>query len=85
MSKNNSLTTRDLQQLAGTARDHLECSSRVAEKFIARYGITYNDVDCDELIEVLDYSCGHISLKEADRYMTAVGYPPILCSKSEEV
>lgn len=85
MTKNNSLTTRVLQQLANIAEKHSRLAIDVGDMFIERYGVTYNDVDCDELIDIFDYGGGHITLEEVDRYMTAAGYPPIRRGKSEEV
>ena len=85
MTKNNGLTTRVLQQLAKIAEKYNQLSIKVGEMFQERYGVTYSDVDCDEIIDILDYNGGSITLEEADRYMTAAGYPPIRRGKSEEV
>lgn len=85
MSKNNSLTTRVLQQMANTAEKHTRLAIDVYQMFLERYGVTYCDVDCVELIKTLNYDGGSITLGEADRYMTAEGYPPIRRGKSEEV
>lgn len=84
MSKNNSLTTRDLQKLANIAEKHSQLAIDVDNMFIERYGVPYSEVDCGEIIEILDYTGGSITLEEADRYMTAAGYPPIRRGKSEE-
>ena len=85
MSKNKSLTTRDLQKLADITETRSQLQINIGQMFVERYGITYSDVDCERLIDTLDYWGGSITLEEADRYMTAEGYPPIRRGKSEEV
>lgn len=85
MTKNNSLTTHVLQQLANIAEKYNQLSIKVGEMFIERYGVTCSDVDCDEIIDTLDYGGGDITLEDVDRYMTAAGYPPIRRGKGEEV
>lgn len=85
MTKNNSLTTRVLQKLADITEKRSLLAIDVGDMFIERYGVTCSDVDCDEIIDTLDYGGGDITLEDVDRYMTAAGYPPIRRGKGEEV
>jgi hypothetical protein len=72
--KSEVLTTALLQQAAAIAERHQAMSARISEAFKARYGVTHSDVDCDHLIDVLDYGGGqHITLAEADSAMAACG------------
>lgn len=71
------LTTKLLQQAANITSRHMAMQHKLSEAFIERYGVTYSDADCDDLIEVLDYQGGEMTLKHADEQMTAAGYPPI--------
>lgn len=47
--------------------------------FIQRYGVHYSEVDCDSLIDVLDYNSGNPprNLLELDEWMAASGVKPI--------
>lgn len=47
----------------------------LTDAFIHRYGATYSDVDADELIDVLDYGGGTISVAIADAAMARRGCP----------
>lgn len=45
--------------------------------FEERYGLTYSDVDCDALIDVLDYGGGaRLTVADCDREMLACGVSP---------
>lgn len=67
------------------ARKHMDLSSQITEAFIARYGITFSDIDADELIEAFDYGGGDcFTVHEIDKIMTSKGYPPLSSSKTKD-
>lgn len=70
------LNTRLLRQAAALAARAQAMQQKLTEAFEERYGTTYSAVDCDELIDVLDYAGGDIDLAFCDRAMTEAGYPP---------
>lgn len=70
------LTQRLLNHAASLAEKQAWAQSKLTEAFQARYGVTYSDVDADEIIDILDYNGGHITLDECDRIMSEKGYPP---------
>ena len=58
------------------AKEHARLSSQITEAFIERYGQTHSDVDCDHLIDALDYGLKDISsLAECDKAMALCGVP----------
>lgn len=70
------LTQRLLNRAGLIARQAAKVQSELTDAFNDRYGTTYSDVDADEIIDVLDYIGGGISLAECDRIMTEAGFPP---------
>lgn len=70
------LTDRLLKRAARAAERKQEYQALLTEAFIERYGVTYSDVDADEIIDVLDYHGGDIDLDTCDRVMSGLGYPP---------
>ncbi len=69
------LTTALLQRAAAHAARGAVLQGQLTRAFNLRYGTTYSDVDCDELIDILDYEGGHLTLAIADRAMEASGAP----------
>lgn len=72
------LTTALLQRAASLASQALKVQGELSEAFTERYGATYSDVDCDSLIDILDYGGGHVTLKIADEEMARCGKPPLI-------
>ncbi|MBS3648798.1 hypothetical protein KEU06_09290 [Pseudaminobacter sp. 19-2017] len=70
------LTQRLLNRAADLAELQSKVQSDLTEAFRERYGTTYSDVNADEIIDVLDYHGGHITLSDVDEIMTKAGYPP---------
>lgn len=68
------LTTALLTKAARIATKKSALSHELTEAFEHRYGISYNDVDCDWLIDTLDYGGhGYLTLAECDEQMTMTG------------
>lgn len=50
----------------------------LTEAFEERYGVTYSDVDCDPIIDCLDYGSGNaLTIKDCDRLMAECGVYPL--------
>jgi hypothetical protein len=60
-----------LRRAITAARAASEVQSEVTEAFLERYGRTHSDIDCDELIDTLDYGVGPsaLSVSEVDNLM----------------
>lgn len=58
-----------LKRTARAAAKHFDLQQELNDEFIKRYGVTYSDVDADELIDILDMGGGTISEKFVDRVM----------------
>lgn len=71
------LTNRMLKRAARVAEEMTQIASSLSAAFIQRYGVTYSDVDADEIIDVLDYHGGHLTVADCDRIMTEAGHPPV--------
>lgn len=73
------LTTALLRRAAKLAEQHKEMNHLIGALFEKRYGSTYSDVDCDPLIDTLDYGLGglDLTLAECDRLMAKEGYPKL--------
>ena len=70
------LTTKMLTRATKLAAKSMEMQSALTDAFNERYGATYSDVDCDFLIEALDYGGGvGLTLEEVDRRMAECGHP----------
>lgn len=70
------LTNRLLKRAARLAFEHSAVQSDLTRAFNARYGCTYSDVDCDEIIDILDYHGGAITVEQCDDAMERCGFPP---------
>ena len=74
-----------LKRTARLAEDHRRAIAEVNEWFEARYGKSYSDVDCDHLIDILDYGVGSWAIDGAkgpsvaliDRLMADCGAPAL--------
>ncbi len=75
MDKPAQLTTALLRKAASISEQHSVIQGKLTEAFEDRYGVTYSDIDCDQLIDILDYGGGHIDLKKCDEIMRNHGYP----------
>lgn len=71
------LTTALLPFAARIAYKNSKVQHLLTKAFSERYGETYSEVDCDELIDILDYHGGHVDLSFADEAMTRCGCPPL--------
>lgn len=71
------LTNALLQEAVSVAKRNREMAARMTAAFMERYGVTYSDVDCDTLIDALDYGLGSApTLADADNAMATVGVYP---------
>lgn len=67
-----------LRRAARAAADHARLSGQVTDAFRDRYGVTHSDVDCDELIDALDYGTGPTpTLARCDELMKEAGAPKL--------
>ena len=66
---------RLLKRTARAAAKHFDLQQELNDEFIKRYGVTYSDVDADELIDILDLSGGTINERYADKAMAMAGHP----------
>lgn len=72
------LTNALLRKAHAAAVRHSELSAKITAAFQARYGATHSDVDCDELIDTLDYGAGDIvTVEECDAIMSRYGRSPL--------
>lgn len=72
------LTNALLKRACKAAEKHSEMSALITEAFEERYGKTHSDVDCDELIDALDYHGGPPpTVAECDEAMARCGAPRI--------
>lgn len=63
-----------LKRAARIARQASDVSGELSKAFEERYGCTHSDVDCDYLIDAVDYGQGgELSAKIADREMAQCG------------
>jgi phenylpyruvate tautomerase PptA (4-oxalocrotonate tautomerase family) len=59
-----------LRRAVRIAAEKSDVAAELTEAFTERYGKTYSDIDCDELIDVLDYgSGGKLTVKQVDKLM----------------
>lgn len=75
--RNNRQFQQVLNAAARAAGEAAKQQARLSDAMIERYGTTHSDVDCDELIDVLDYAGGHVSVAEVDEAMARCGAPRI--------
>jgi len=77
------LTTALLRRAARMARQASETQRQLTKAFMGRYGVTYSEVDCDALIDTLDYGQGVVpTLSDCDRYMENSGVKPLSARKA---
>lgn len=69
------LTNALLKRACIAAEKHSKMSALITEAFEERYGKTHSDVDCDELIDILDYQGGPLTVRECDEAMMRCGAP----------
>lgn len=73
------LTSNLLKRVAAASRNYQKLSQQLTEAMRERYGSTHSDVDCDDLIESLDYGHGHApTLRDCDKFMAEAGAPKII-------
>lgn len=61
-----------MRKAAAAAMAHRQWSERLTVAFEERYGKTYSDIDCDQLIDLFDYGLGGRAipgLVECDKLM----------------
>jgi hypothetical protein len=72
------LTTDLLRRAHNAAIKNKLLAAKISEAMEARYGTTHSAVDCEDLIEAIDYGAGSApTLAYADEAMAACGYPPL--------
>jgi hypothetical protein len=73
------LTTSFLRQVHAAATRAHEMPGRLTHAMRDRYGVTHSDVDCDTLIDALDYGVSGPAptLAECDAEMARCGARPI--------
>lgn len=75
------MTDKEFQSLlnrgAKIAAKAYEVHQELTKAFEDRYGTTYSDVDADEIIDILDYQGGKITVKEVDEIMANTGNPKL--------
>jgi hypothetical protein len=73
------LTNALLRKAAAAAARHAELSSRITDAMNDRYGCSHSDVDCDPLIDALDYGLAHDAptVADCDREMSLLGIAPL--------
>lgn len=71
------LTNRMLKRAARVAEEKTQIASSLSAAFMHRYGVTYSDIDADDIIDVLDYHGGELTVADCDRIMSAAGHPPV--------
>jgi hypothetical protein len=71
------LTASLLRRACEAAKTHAALVAKITEAFEERYGTTHSAVDCDWLIEALDYGGGDVStVAECDEAMALCGVKP---------
>lgn len=75
------LTNSLLKRACKISNEYAEIQAKLSEAFEDRYGTTYSDVDCDQLIDILDGGTGVSSIKltvsDCDNYMNDCGILPL--------
>lgn len=69
------LTNRLLRRAATLAYQHSAVQHELTRAFNERYGCTYSDVDADQIIDVLDYHGGDLTVEQCDQIMAECGAP----------
>jgi hypothetical protein len=78
------LTNGLLRRAHRAAVKHAELSARITEAFEERYGTTHSAIDCDDIIECLDYGHGHeMTVADCDEAMARSGTPTLLAKIGE--
>lgn len=72
------LTNGLLRRAHRAAVKHAQLASQITEAFEERYGTTHSAIDCDDIIECLDYGHGHeMTVEECDAAMAGCGNPAL--------
>ncbi len=58
-----------INRMVKIAHEHTQLSLRIDEICLARYGHTYSELDCDDIIDMLDYNGGKMTVAEFDASM----------------
>lgn len=58
-----------INRMAKIAFERVELSQQIDAICVERYGCTYSEIDCDGIIDVLDFGGGSMSEKQFDAYM----------------
>jgi len=69
-----------LRRAAKAAANAKRLNDEIGEAFEERYGCTFSDVDCDPLIDILDYGIsddGELSVAFCDEQMALCGVTPL--------
>jgi pyruvate/oxaloacetate carboxyltransferase len=71
--------TKLLKRGARVAEQYMAVQSELTKAFQERYGVTYAEVDCDTLIDILDCSgtANPINSRVADKHMKECDAPRI--------
>lgn len=68
---------RLVRRTAKAASKHVDLAHKLGDKLRERYGVHPSDVDCDCVIDALDYGMGpDCTLKYIDEAMMDIGHPP---------
>ncbi|UQS95242.1 hypothetical protein Pam5_26 [Pseudanabaena phage Pam5] len=86
------LNQRLLDRAVRIAKAATVVQGELTAAFEERYGLTYSEVDCDALIDVLDYGGGaRLTVADCDREMLLCGVSPrstasmASCKSSSEI
>lgn len=60
---------RLLDRCARLAEQHAKATRAVSDELEARFGCTPGDVDCDDIIERMDYHGGRMTVREVEAAM----------------
>lgn len=72
------LTNALLKRAHLAAVRHSALNAMLTKAFNERYGCTYSDIDCDNLIDALDYGAGSLPTVDiCDEAMAELGHPAV--------
>jgi hypothetical protein len=74
----------DIKRANNLSQKHRQLvNGRIQDWFVKRYGVTFNEVDADELIDCVDYGQGGCptTIKQIDSIMRLAGRVPLSESK----
>ncbi len=84
MTSDNRRFSALLRRATRVSSQHSIIQGEITDAFIERYGVTHSDLDCDTLIDRLDYGCGPVSLNEVDAEMARCGHPKLDEGQSDD-